>query len=94
MQELLEQISQRHWGDAASVLGLFVALIGFSFTLFGVWRSKKAAEMAQEEVRSVKQAIARSSTIADFSAAVTTIDIIRNKRIIQFALRLRIATWL
>src|SRR5712691_1013913 len=77
MEELLEQISKRHLGDAASIIGLLVALIGFSFTLFGVWRSKKAAEMAQEEVRSVKQAIARSSTIADFSAAVTTMNEIK-----------------
>jgi len=77
MEELLEQISQRHLGDAASIIGLLIALIGFSFTLFGVWRSKKAAEMAQEEVRSVKQAIARSSTIADFSAAVTTMNEIK-----------------
>src|SRR6266851_8176489 len=77
MEELLEQISKRHLGDAASIIGLLVALIGFSFTLFGVWRSKKAAEMAQEEVRSVKQAITRSSTIADFSAAVTTMNEIK-----------------
>jgi hypothetical protein len=39
--------------------------------------SKKAAELAQEEVRSVKQALARSSTIADFSAAVTTMNEIK-----------------
>ncbi len=77
MEELLEQISKRHLGDAASIISLLVALIGFSFTLFGVWRSKKAAEMAQEEVRSVKQAITRSSTIADFSAAVTTMNEIK-----------------
>src|SRR5215470_5972159 len=47
------------------------------YETYTLWRSKKAAEMAQEEVRSVKQAIARSSTIADFSAAVTTMNEIK-----------------
>jgi hypothetical protein len=73
MEELLDQISKRHLGDLASILGLFISLVGFWWTILIAWRSKKAAELAQEEVRSVKQAIARSSTIADFSAAVTTL---------------------
>ncbi len=77
MEELLEQISKRHLGDVASILGFFVSLVGFSWTILLAWRSKKAAEMAQAEVRSVKQAIARSSTIADFSAAITTMNEIK-----------------
>jgi hypothetical protein len=47
------------------------------YETYTLWRSKKAAEMAQEEVRSVKQAIARSSTIADFSAAITSMNEIK-----------------
>jgi hypothetical protein len=39
MEELLEQISKRHLGDLASILGLLASLVGFWWTILIAWRS-------------------------------------------------------
>lgn len=55
----LEQIMQfaGQWGDLSSVVGLLLAIIGFGFTLWGVWRSKSAAEAARDAAQKAKDAI-------------------------------------
>jgi hypothetical protein len=68
MEWLFMLLMQKPWGDLASIVGLLVSVFGFGWTVWLAWRSKRAAEVAQEEVRSVRQALTRSATIADFAA--------------------------
>src|SRR5437870_7382870 len=51
-----------HYGNIASVLGLVVSLLGFSFTLWQVRKSRTAAERAQ--VRKSRTAAERAQAIA------------------------------
>lgn len=66
-----------NWGNLASVSGLVLSLLGFGLTLWGVWRSKSAAEAAQEAALKAKDAIVRSQTIMDFSAALVMMEEIK-----------------
>lgn len=85
MEEFCKQLIEKHWGDLASIAGFVVSLIGFTWTIRLAWRSKTAAEMAREEVHSIRQALARSSAIADFAAAITTMNEIKRLH--------RVAAW-
>lgn len=38
------------WGDVASVLGLVLTLIGFSLTLWGQWKIRKAARIVARQI--------------------------------------------
>lgn len=75
----LESIQQfaDHWGNFASVSGLVLSLLGFALTLWGVWRSKAAAEAAQDAALKAKDAIVHSQTIIDFSAAIVMMEEIK-----------------
>jgi hypothetical protein len=75
----LEQIMQfaSQWGDLSSIVGLFLAIIGFGFTLWGVWRSKSAAEAARDAAQKAKDAIVHLQTIMDFSAAIIMMEEIK-----------------
>jgi hypothetical protein len=65
------------WGDLASVADLFLSIFGFALTIFGVWRSKKSAQRAEEAVERMRKVILRSDTIADFSAVLTVMEEIK-----------------
>jgi ribosomal protein S13 len=67
----------QHWGDIASVVGVFVSVIGFCITIWGVLRSKSAAQKAKEEVLKVRESISNMDTVMEFSAAVTVMDEIK-----------------
>ena len=64
-------------GSAASVLGLIVSLFGFGFTIWGVWRSKSAAEEAGEAAKKVQRDLLRFDAIEDVASAITTMDEIK-----------------
>jgi len=65
------------WGDIASVVGVFLTIIGFAATIFGVWRSKNAAEQAEQAAIATRQSIAHFDAIADLSSATAIMDEIR-----------------
>jgi hypothetical protein len=67
----------QHWGDIASVLGVLVSLVGFGITIWGVLRSKSAAQKAQEEVARVRETMLRLDTVMQFSEAITIMDEIK-----------------
>jgi ERCC4-type nuclease len=66
-----------HWGDIASVVGVGISLVGFGITIWGVLRSKKAAQRAEEAAHDVKTQIFRTDTIEDLAAAITTMEEIK-----------------
>lgn len=64
-------------GDYLSVLGLFLTVIGFVATLYNVYRAKRAAQRAQEEVAKVRKDILRIDMVAEFSAALAAMEEIK-----------------
>jgi uroporphyrinogen-III synthase len=73
-----------HWGDIASVLGLFVSVIGFWFALLSLRESreaslkaKDAALRAEEAARATRDSIFKSDTIANCSQAIGILDEIK-----------------
>jgi len=75
--DTLTTVIKDHWGDIASVVGVVVSLIGFAITIWGVLRSKTAAQKAKEEVSNVRETISRLDTAMEFSAALTMMDEIK-----------------
>ena len=65
------------WGNASSVVGLAVSILGFGVTIAAVLRSKSAAVQAAAAAQQTKELLVHSSTIADFSAAVVSMQEIK-----------------
>jgi hypothetical protein len=73
-----------NWGNVASVLGLFVSLIGFYYALVSLRESrevsvkaKDAAVRAEEAARATRDSIYKAETIASCSSAISILDEIR-----------------
>lgn len=62
------------WSD---VFGLFIAIVGFTATLYGVFRSKRAALLAQEAAQSARDSIRLFDAITNFSTAISILEEIR-----------------
>src|SRR3954465_6428111 len=62
------------WGDIASVAGFFLAIVGFGITIFGVWRSKSAAEQARPAALAARESIARYDAIAELAATMAIME--------------------
>jgi hypothetical protein len=58
------------WGDLASVAGVILSLIGFAATIWGVWRSKDAAEAAEQAAIETRNSIAHYDAIADLTSSL------------------------
>lgn len=77
MDEIIKYVVDHHWGDVASVLEVIIAVIGFIVTIVSVMRSKKAAQRAEQAALKVRDDILKVNTIAEFSAAIVTMDEIK-----------------
>jgi hypothetical protein len=64
-------------GDLAGVAGVLISIVGFAVTLRGVFKSKRAAQAAEEAARSARDRIQLLDTVVDFSAAIATLDEIK-----------------
>jgi hypothetical protein len=62
------------WSD---VFGLLIAIVGFTATLYGVFRSKRAALLAQEAAQSARDSIRLFDAITNFSTAISILEEIR-----------------
>ena len=62
------------WSD---VSGFVIAIVGFTATLFGVFRSKRAAVRAQEAAQSARDSIRLFDAITNFSTAISILEEIR-----------------
>jgi hypothetical protein len=65
---------EQKWSDLVNIAGLLISIVGFFFTLLGVWRAKSAAEAAREAASETKEAIVRSDMIADISAVIAMMN--------------------
>jgi hypothetical protein len=66
-----------HWANFSSVTGLVVSTIGFFWTLIIVWKSKTAAQKAEEAALMMKDALLKSESLAGCSTAISLIEEIR-----------------
>jgi hypothetical protein len=64
-------------GDLASIAGLIVAAGGFAFTLYGVHKTKTAAERAEQAARTTRDSVRLLDTVVDFSAAISILEEIK-----------------
>jgi hypothetical protein len=62
------------WSD---VSGFVIAIVGFSATLIGVFRSKRAAVLAQQAAQSARDSIRLFDAITNFSTAISILEEIR-----------------
>jgi len=74
--EILKRISDLfdQIGNAASVLGLLVSLVGFWITIRSVTTAKKAAQQAELAARQAKEKILKQGALANFSAALSVME--------------------
>jgi len=63
-----------NWAD---IVGLVVTVLGFTATLIGVFKSKRAAVAAQEAAVATRDQIRLLDTIVDFSAVITILEEIK-----------------
>jgi len=75
--QITQFITDHNLGDLASVIGLVIVVVGFVFTIIGVTRSRRAAQKAEEATRAAIGEMLRSNTIADVSAAISTMSEIK-----------------
>lgn len=64
-------------GNIASVFGVIISLIGFAWTIVGVWKSKNAAQAAEEAVKLVREDVHRISVVTELSKAISTMGEIK-----------------
>lgn len=74
MKAVIDFIVTNHLGDLASVIAVIITLVGFGFSLFGIWRSKTAAERAEEAASNARKAITQFDRVAAISAAITSME--------------------
>jgi len=68
---------ENHYGNIASVLGLIVSVLGFSFTLYQVRKSRTAAERAQAMAQ---EAIDRVSSRLFFTQITIAVRLVQEVR--------------
>jgi GTP1/Obg family GTP-binding protein len=74
---VLKFISDYHLGDLASVAGVIISVVGFVVTVINVWRSKSAAERAENAANEARRVIRAYQTISDFAAAISLMEEIK-----------------
>lgn len=74
---IIKILETYHLGDFASIAGLIVTIIGFFITIINVIKSKNAATLAEETVRSVRSDLRLYQTVNGFSSALVTMDEIK-----------------
>lgn len=76
-QLLLTWIIDHRLGDLASIVGLAVSLVGFLITIVGVFKSKGAAQRAEEAARETRESIRLLDTVVDFAGAIAILEEIK-----------------
>jgi hypothetical protein len=73
-QAFLRWIELYQIGDLTSIAGILITLVGFGFTFYGVFKSKNAAQRAEEAARLTRNSIRLLDTVVDFSAAIAILE--------------------
>lgn len=74
---ILKWMEANQVGDLTGVAGIGVSLIGFAFTVYGVFKSKAAAERAEEAARSARDSIHLFDSAVDFTSAIAILEEIK-----------------
>jgi hypothetical protein len=77
LQAVVDFLTNSKLGNASSILGLVLSLIGFAITIKNVRRSRAASEEAKEAVIRVQAALSRVDAVADIASAVSTMEEIK-----------------
>jgi hypothetical protein len=73
----LTTIHEGNWGDAASIVGVLISLIGFGITIVGLARSKSAAKQVEKAVGTVREQLSLQSVAVDLTALMSDIEEIK-----------------
>lgn len=68
---------KHHYGNIASVVGLIVSVLGFSFTLYQVRKSRTAAERAQTMAREAIDRVSSRLFFTQITIAVRLVEEVR-----------------
>lgn len=83
--KIMEFVARGDVGSIASVLGLVLSVIGFSWTIRSVIRSKRAAEAAREASIAVRTSLTRTDSVAECSTAIAILEEVKRLH--------RVAVW-
>lgn len=64
MKAIIDFFTNPDIGAAASVIGVIITVTGFGFTIYGVWRAKRAAQEARDDIKTKQQTFDLSTSIA------------------------------
>ncbi|MEJ2415049.1 MAG: hypothetical protein P8Y22_07280, partial [Sulfurimonas sp.] len=70
-------IENNHLGDYSSIIGLLITLIGFTFTLYQLYKTKQASEVATEAVKAMRRDLNKVDVIANLSSVLTEMEEIK-----------------
>lgn len=65
------------WGITLDVGDVLLTLVGFAVTIVGVWKSKTAAQRAEEAAEQTRRAIGHTQTIVDVTAVIASMEELR-----------------
>src|SRR5579859_3267226 len=63
--------------DWASIAGVVISIIGFIVTVWGVWKTRSAADRAEAAAKNAVKSIRMFDAVADFSTAVSVMEEIK-----------------
>ncbi|UYO48796.1 hypothetical protein KQX64_23330 [Rhodopseudomonas palustris] len=75
--QFLQWLEVNRVGDLTGIGGILISLIGFTFTVVGVVKSKSAAERAERAAKDTMQSMRLLDTVVEFSAAITALEEIK-----------------
>lgn len=75
--KLLSYPLEHHWADVVSIIGFPLAIWGIVLAINDARKAKSAAEMAQAEVRKLRQTLLRLDSVANLADAVAIMDEIK-----------------
>jgi hypothetical protein len=76
-QQFIEWLARTRAGDIASIVGLFVTIVGFVITIYNVLRSRTAAQAAEAAAREARAGIRTQDSIVAITTAITAMDEVR-----------------
>src|SRR4051795_1902569 len=74
---LLDWAARNHVGDASGLLGLCISLIGFGATLWGVYKSRNAAEAARIAAEQARAHLLSFEASTRLARIISQLDLLR-----------------
>lgn len=63
-----------HWGDNASVAGLFVSVVGSTLTIYAATKSESASKRAEIAAKDARAALLRFDALIEITQAISTLN--------------------